>query len=552
MSDSGSHEERRRHTSSSEDSEALSTVSGSEGSGSALETASKTTSTSSQSSQSSKSSKHESDKKSEKEDEGVELEATGAGAATDKEVVIETKGTEQQQEQEQAHHHNGGKYHPPEPSAGEKQGMREFAWTTLAIQAMLLVLYCCVGTYGSSVQPDGAAGDQTGLSKYPFLADVHMMVFVGFGFLMMFLKRYSNSSLGLNFYVSAVCVQWTILVNSFFHQLEASIADGAKWHKVHVDVPQLIEGDFGAAAVMITFGAVLGKTSPLQMLVLGILEVFFYALNKMLIELVYSVVDIGGSMVIHAFGAYFGLAVALIIREPAHRDHRLCGANRMSDLFAMIGTIFLWMLWPSFNSVLAPAGPIQHRAIVNTLLGLCAACMVSFAFSVLFRKEHRLSMVDVQNATLAGGVAMGSSASMAVYSGGALGIGCLAGLLSCVGYNFVQPALERRIKLHDTCGVHNLHGMPGVLGALISAIVAGVGANADVYGSQLADNFPAGYSAGKQAGIQIASLVTTLAIAIVGGSLTGLIIRPLSYSVRHHYDDAINWIEELDDEEEDE
>ena len=545
MSDTESQEERRRHTSSSEDSEALSTVSGSEASGSVMETASKTSSTSSS---------HVSDKSSEKdEDEGVELEATGAKAAAvastttatavDKGVAIEVACAEQQ------HHGHEGGYRPPEPNAGEAQGMREFAWTTLAIQAMLLVLYCCVGTYGTSVQPDGAAGDQTGLSKYPFLADVHMMVFVGFGFLMMFLKRYSNSSLGLNFYVSAVCVQWTILVNSFFHQLEASIADGAKWHKVRVDVPQLIEGDFGAAAVMITFGAVLGKTSPLQMLVLGMLEVFFYALNKMLIELVYSVVDIGGSMVIHAFGAYFGLAVALAIREPVHREHRLCGANRMSDLFAMIGTIFLWMLWPSFNSVLAPAGPIQHRAVVNTLLALCAACMVSFAFSVLFRKEHRLSMVDVQNATLAGGVAMGSSASMAVYPGGALGIGCLAGLLSCVGYNFVQPFLERRIKLHDTCGVHNLHGMPGILGALISAIVAGVGANADVYGSQLADNFPAGYSAGKQAGIQIASLVTTLAIAIIGGTLTGFIIRPLNYTVRHHYDDAINWIEELDEEE---
>lgn len=538
MSDSESQEERRRHTSSSEDSEVLSTVSGSDGSESASDTESKS------SSGSSTSSKNESDKKNE---EGVELEETGAKGATtteakNKEVAIEVAETE--------HHHREGAYHPPEPNEGEKKGMREFAWVTLVVQAILLVLYCCVGTYGPSVQPDAAAGNMDGLTKYPFLADVHMMVFVGFGFLMMFLKRYSNSSLGLNFFVSAVCVQWAILVNSFFHQLEASIADDAQWHKVRVDVPQLIEGDFGAAAVMITFGAVLGKTSPLQMLVVGLLEVFFYALNKMLIELVYSVVDLGGSMVIHAFGAYFGLALALVIGEPAHREHRLCGANRMSDLFAMIGTIFLWMLWPSFNSVLAPAGPVQHRAIVNTLLALCAACMVSFACSTLFRKEHRFSMVDVQNATLAGGVAMGSSTSMAVYPGGALGIGCLAGLLSCVGYNYVQPALERRLRLHDTCGVHNLHGMPGVLGALVSAVVAGVGATADVYGSQLADNFPAGYSAGKQAGIQVASIVNTLVVAIVGGSLTGLIIRPLKYTVRHHYDDAINWIEELDEEDE--
>jgi len=252
-------------------------------------------------------------------------------------------------------------------------------------------------------------------------------------------------------------------------------------------------------------------------------------------------------MVIHAFGAYFGLTVALIIGNEKQRNNELNGANRMSDLFAMIGTIFLWMLWPSFNAVLAPAGAIQHRAIVNTILSLCAACMVSFALSILFRKEHKLSMVDVQNATLAGGVAMGSSASMAVYPGGAIGIGCLAGLLSCVGYNYVQPYLEEKIKLHDTCGVHNLHGMPGVLGAIISAIVAAANANSEEYGSELADNFPAGYSAGKQGGIQIASIVNTLVFAIVGGLLTGLIIRPLDETVQRYYDDAGNWIEEEDE-----
>jgi len=428
-----------------------------------------------------------------------------------------------------------------------QKGLMRFAWAAIAVQIILLVLYCCLSKYADSVRPDATTaqlGGNEALSKYPFLADVHMMVFVGFGFLMMFLKRYSNSSLGLNFFISVECVEWSILVNSFFHQLYAAAEKKAEWHKVEVDIPELVEGDFAAASVMITFGAVLGKTSPLQLLIIGIIEVIFYGANKVLIEAVYGVVDLGGSMVIHAFGAYFGLAVALVIGREKQRDDELCGANRMSDLFAMIGTIFLWMLWPSFNAVLAPAGAIQHRAIVNTILSLCAACMVSFAFSIIFRKEHKLSMVDVQNATLAGGVAMGSSASMAVYPGGALGIGCIAGLLSCVGYNYVQPYLEKRIHLHDTCGVNNLHGMPGILGALISAVVAGVGASSQVYGSQLDENFPANYTAGKQGGIQVLSIVNTVVFAIVGGALTGMIIRPLDDSVQRYYDDAGNWIEE--------
>ena len=42
----------------------------------------------------------------------------------------------------------------------------------------------------------------------------------------------------------------------------------------------LIAGDFAAAAVLISFGAVLGKVSPLQLVVMAIVEVIFYTANE--------------------------------------------------------------------------------------------------------------------------------------------------------------------------------------------------------------------------------------------------------------------------------
>ena len=44
-----------------------------------------------------------------------------------------------------------------------------------------------------------------------------------------------------------------------------------------------------------------------------------------------------------------------------------------------------------------------------------------------------------------------------------------------------QPAMSKYLKLHDTCGVHNLHGMPGVISGLGSVLAAGI-ATEELYG----------------------------------------------------------------------
>lgn len=55
---------------------------------------------------------------------------------------------------------------------------------------------------------------------------------------------------------------------------------------------------------------------------------------------------------------------------------------------------------------------------------------------------------------------------------GALAIGLIAGVISTCGYKYVSPKLESSIGLKDTCGVHNLHGLPGVMGGLAAALAS--------------------------------------------------------------------------------
>jgi len=165
---------------------------------------------------------------------------------------------------------------------------------------------------------------------------------------------------------------------------------------------------------------------------------------------------------------------------------------------------------------------------LNTYISLAACCIVAYAVSSLLDHANKFDMVHIQNSTLAGGVAIGTSANLMIQPFGAMIVGSIAGVISVVGYKFITPFLAKRLNLHDTCGVHNLHGLTGVLAAIIGAIVCGF-ATRETYGHNLDVVFEALKDGQRtpwgQAGYQFAGLGVTLGIAIVGGVITGLILK---------------------------
>lgn len=83
-------------------------------------------------------------------------------------------------------------------------------------------------------------------------------------------------------------------------------------------------------------------------------------------------------------------------------------------------------------------------------------------------------MEDIQNATLAGGVAVGSSSDLVVGPWASLLIGFIAGAVSVIGFCRLKEWFWTKFELHDTCGVHFLHGLPGVIGGITGGISAAV------------------------------------------------------------------------------
>ncbi|KFV70904.1 Ammonium transporter Rh type A [Dryobates pubescens] len=294
----------------------------------------------------------------------------------------------------------------------------------------------------------------------------------------------------------------------------------------------MINADFSTATALISFGAVLGKTSPVQMMILTILEITIFACNEHLVAEIFEATDVGASMTIHAFGAYFGLAVTLVLYRPGlKKKHENEESTYHSDIFAMIGTLFLWLFWPSFNSAIAHDPIQQSKAMVNTYYSLAACAVVTFALSSLVDQRGKFNMVLIQNATLAGGVAVGTCADLSIRPFGAMCIGGIAGIISVLGFHFLSPLLESKLHIQDTCGVHNLHGLPGILGGIAGIIVTAV-------------NEETRHGIPLTPGMQAAALGSTIGIALAGGALTGGILKlPFlgQASDQNCFDDSVYW-----------
>lgn len=145
-------------------------------------------------------------------------------------------------------------------------------------------------------------------------------------------------------------------------------------------------------------------------------------------------------------------------------------------------------------------------------------------------------MEDILNATLAGGVAIGSCCSLMENPVGALVIGIIAGFVSAVGYGKMGPWLSTK-GLIDVCGIHNLHAMPGFLGGIFSAIVFGIyNANSP----SIVVNPSSGLSYSRQAGMQIAGTLISFGIALISGGICGLILNRFhNYAPYDFFDDKV-------------
>jgi Amt family ammonium transporter len=130
----------------------------------------------------------------------------------------------------------------------------------------------------------------------------------------------------------------------------------------------------------------------------------------------------------------------------------------------MVGSALLWVGWFGFNAGSAlEANGFAALAFINTLVATAAAVLAWCIGEALMR--GKASMLGAASGAVAGLVAITPAAGN-VGIGGGLIIGFIAGFACLWGVN----GLKKMLGADDSLDVFGVHGIGGILGALLTGV----------------------------------------------------------------------------------
>lgn len=375
---------------------------------------------------------------------------------------------------------------------------------TARIVAVLVLFLCSAASVSAAEAEIINYTSMLEVQQYERAIHIMAMLLIGFGFLMVFIKKYGRSALTATFLLVSISIPLYFLIHT-----------SGLFGESKSEIEELILAEFSAASLLIAAGAVLGRLKMYQYIILGMLFIPFYMFNEwVIIENGFGIIkggfaDTGGSIVIHAYGALFGLAVAMSMTTKKELEEPI-EADATSDRYSVLGSMVLWVFWPSFCAALVPVEAIPHT-VVNVFIALCGSTLITYILSFTIR--GKIHIADIANAALAGGVAIGSTCDFASHPL-AFGIGALAGAVSTIGFAIVASKQRELFKSVDTCGVTNLHGLPGLMGGFAAIFIVD----------------------GLNVSSQISGIFITIVSALILGFLTGKIISVFGHREKAYID----------------
>ncbi|RZI43887.1 ammonium transporter [Herbaspirillum sp. HC18] len=230
--------------------------------------------------------------------------------------------------------------------------------------------------------------------------------------------------------------------------------------------------------------------------------------------------DFAGGTVVHINAAVAGLVGAYVIGKRIGYGKESMAPHSLT--LTMVGASMLWVGWFGFNAGSAlEAGGTAALAFLNTLLATAAATL-SWSFGEWMGKG-KPSMLGAASGAVAGLVAITPAAGF-VGVMGALVIGLLAGVICLWGVN----GLKRLLGADDSLDVFGVHGVGGMLGALLTGVFAAPSLGGTGIYDYVANKVADDYSIAGQVWIQAQGVLTTViwsgVVAFIAYKLVDLVI----------------------------
>ncbi len=182
-----------------------------------------------------------------------------------------------------------------------------------------------------------------------------------------------------------------------------------------------------------------------------------------------GVLDFAGGTVVHINAGVAGLVCALVLGKRKGYGTTAMAPHNLT--WSFIGAALLWVGWFGFNAGSAvAANPLAGAAMINTQVATAGAALAwMFAEWIIHKKP---SVLGIISGAVAGLVAV-TPASGFVNPTGALIIGILAG----VGCYIFSVHLKKVFGYDDSLDAFGVHGIGGIIGALLTGVFADVAVN---------------------------------------------------------------------------
>ncbi|MEB6607747.1 ammonium transporter [Aeromonas sanarellii] len=230
--------------------------------------------------------------------------------------------------------------------------------------------------------------------------------------------------------------------------------------------------------------------------------------------------DFAGGTVVHINAAVAGLVGAFMVgkRVGYGRDPMTPHSLTMT----MIGGALLWFGWFGFNAGSSlEANGTAALAFANTWLAPAGAAL-SWTFAE-WAMKGRPSLLGAVSGAVAGLVAITPAAGF-VGVGGALVIGLLSGVAGLWGVH----GLKRLLGADDSLDVFGLHGVCGILGAVLTGVFASPDLGGTGVWDYVTNQVAEGYSILAQVKVQVigvgVTVVWTALVSAVAYKLVDLLI----------------------------